>query len=32
MYIGGVILGKRHGKGKYLYANGGFYEGEWIDD
>jgi hypothetical protein len=24
-------LGKMHGKGKYEYADGGTYEGEWVD-
>ena len=32
-YIGECLLGtnnlSKHGKGKYIYQNGGFYEGEW---
>ena len=27
-----VVTGKRHGYGVYSYADGGRFEGEWIDD
>ncbi len=26
------VAGKRHGYGVYSYADGGRFEGEWIDD
>lgn len=28
-YTGGILNGKRHGKGKYIWRNGDSYEGEW---
>ena len=28
-YTGDTKLGKRHGKGLYLYPNGDMYDGEW---
>ena len=28
-YIGEVVNGKRHGKGKIIYNDGREYEGEW---
>ena len=28
-YIGEVLNGQRHGKGKYIQKNGEIYEGEW---
>jgi hypothetical protein len=31
-YEGELKDGKRHGKGKYVYANGAVYEGDWKDD
>jgi hypothetical protein len=29
-YIGNFKDGLQHGKGKYIYASGGFHEGEWM--
>ncbi len=28
-YEGEISIGKRHGRGKFHYTNGGVYEGEW---
>jgi len=30
-YIGDFKEGKKHGHGKYIWANGNIYEGNWID-
>ena len=30
MYIGQKKDGNRHGKGKYSYADGSYYYGDWI--
>jgi len=32
MYIGNFVNGNKNGVGKMIYAEGGQYEGEWIDD
>ena len=29
-YEGGWLNDKRHGQGKYTWADGDFYEGEWV--
>ncbi len=31
VYEGPMVNGKRHGKGKYTWANGDFYEGDYVD-
>ena len=31
-YTGDFKDGKRHGIGKYVYPNGGTYEGDWVND
>lgn len=31
VYEGEILNGKRHGRGKYTWANGDTYEGEWKD-
>ena len=30
IYEGGYYKGKRHGKGKMIYANKDIYEGDWV--
>jgi hypothetical protein len=32
MQIGSFAAGKRHGQGKFTYANGDAYEGSWEND
>lgn len=32
VYVGQVLNGKRHGKGKFNWSNGKVYEGDWLDD
>lgn len=29
-YIGDFVNGKRHGHGKFIYASGAVYDGEWV--
>jgi len=31
-YRGIYSKGKKHGKGKYVYADGSKYDGEWVDN
>jgi hypothetical protein len=28
-YVGSWVKGKQQGKGKFLFPNGDFYEGDW---
>lgn len=30
--LGSFVKGKRHGTGKFLYANGDLYDGQWEGD
>ena len=30
-YMGEFIHNRFHGKGKYTFANGGIYDGDWVD-
>lgn len=32
VYVGQVLNGKRHGKGKYIWLNGHVYEGDWQEN
>ena len=32
VYEGVLVDGKRHGEGKYTFANGAVYDGAWRDD
>lgn len=29
-YIGDFVNGERHGHGKFVYASGAVYDGEWV--
>jgi hypothetical protein len=31
-YIGEWVLNKKHGKGKFVFKNGDYFEGVWQDD
>jgi hypothetical protein len=31
-YEGFYKEGKKHGKGKYIWGDGSFYEGDWFDN
>lgn len=31
-YIGDFLDGKRHGKGKFIFSDGSYWEGDWKDD
>ena len=31
-YQGGMLRGKKHGKGRYEWADGKMYEGNWVED
>ena len=32
LYQGEIRNGFRNGKGKFFYANGNIYDGEWVDN
>ena len=32
VYDGEMLAGKRQGKGQYTFANGAYYEGDWVDN
>ena len=31
-YVGDFVNGQRHGHGKFYYASGATYEGEWVSN
>merc|ERR1711920_464723 len=31
MYLGGYDKGKRSGQGKFVWSDGGFYQGSWLE-
>ena len=31
-YVGDVVNGNKHGKGKYYWSSGVKYDGDWVND